>query len=124
MAVPAVDQGATYGEAVLWAYWLEVFTPSDLSDSMIISPDLATRFCLGLAHNGTVKATGELVDGEPLYELVPLPAGPSIHWTAVPPEMDPRIGVYSEAPRRGYPVAGTAGSQSRKAARTRRSRVG
>jgi hypothetical protein len=119
------DQGATYGEAVLWSYWLENFTPSDLSDSMIISPDLAYRFCLGLARNGTVRDTGERVDGEPLYQLVPLPKGPNIHWTDTPPEMDKRIGVYAEAPpRRGQPVPGTAGSQTRKAARVHRSRVG
>jgi hypothetical protein len=39
--------------------------------------------------------------------------------------MDKRIGVYAEAPpRRGQPVPGTAGSQTRKAARVHRSRVG
>lgn len=118
---PVVDEGASYSEAVWWAYFLELFGPRDLAGSMFISWELARRFCLGLRANGTVRKVDE-VDGEPLYELIPLPKGPTIHFTQTPPERA-TPGVYSEA-QKSRQVSGMTGGASLRARRQNRSVVG
>lgn len=106
----------------MWARWLQVWTPRELAESMAISPQLGERFCRALEFNGTARDTGARMGDEPIWEYVPLPPGPRHHPTHLPPELA-TPGVYSEAPRRGMPVGGTAYISPR-SSRTRRSRVG
>lgn len=123
------DEGfVTYAEARDWFVWLRpLFTPHDLANAMAISLDLAIRFCRAGEVHGILEDTGASLNGsgmeERIYGYVPLPPGPTVHPTRLP-EWVTTPGVYSEAPRRGMPVAGTSSHGSERVRRRKRSIVG
>lgn len=100
--------GPTYAEARQWIVWLRNFTPSDLSDSMAVHPEVAMKFIKAAVWHGIIEDSGDQINGtgpaESIYSYVPLPPGPKEHltWT---PEWRSTEGCYSWAPRnRGMPV--------------------
>lgn len=92
----------TYDEARHWSYWLRIFTKSDLANAMGVHPDAVDGFIIGLQRNGTVEDTGDRVNGtgpeEAILALVPLPPGPTHHFTR-DPEWKTAPGVGELAPR-------------------------
>lgn len=96
----------TYAETRLWAVWLQTFTPSDLARSMGVPVESIEGFIFGLQFNGTIMDTGDSINGtgpsEQIYTFVPLPLGPTHHFTREPEWRSP--GCYSLAPRRGLAV--------------------
>lgn len=99
----------TYDESRMWTYWLRVFAPSDLAASMGVPVEAIEGFLIGLQRNGTIEDTGDRINGtgpeEPIFSFVPLPPGPTEHFTKEPPETLRRIGCYELAPsNRGMPI--------------------
>lgn len=124
--------GPTYDEARMWVYWLGahdgLFSATELADSMAVTVESAAGFVIGLKRAGTIRDTGMRINGsgppEPLYELVPLPPGPTEHPTHLAPENDGRLGCYVEAPRRGMPVPGTTSHGTKRTRKRNKSVVG
>lgn len=97
----------TYDETRLWTYWYRLFTPSDLADTMGVPSEAIEGFLIGLQRNGTIEDTGDyLVNGhgpEPILAFVPLPPGPSQHFTKTPEWQVYPCGADAP-PNRGMPV--------------------
>lgn len=97
----------TYDETRLWTYWLRIFTPSDLADTMGVPVEAVEGYIRGLRFNGTIEDTGDIVNGsgpaEKIYSFIPLPPGPTEH-----PTKQPEWQVYpcgaDAPPNRGMPV--------------------
>lgn len=108
----------SYDETRLWTYWLRVFTPSDLAETMAVPVEAIEGFIVGLQRNGTIEDTGDMVNGsgppEKVYSFIPLPPGPTEHFTR-PPEWQNTPGVGELAPaNRGMPVRIRSERQMRK----------
>lgn len=97
----------SYDETRLWTYWLRVFTPSDLAETMGVPVEAIQGFIIGLERNGTIEDTGDWVNGsgprEKIYSFVPLPEGPNHHPYRLP-EWLQAPGIGELAPRRGEQV--------------------
>jgi hypothetical protein len=112
---------ANYDDARALFPWLGEFTAADLAAWLYIDEDMARRF-VALAssplHGGRTRpepiievvGAGENGDG-PLYRYRPLPPAPTDHPHMTPPELWASTGAYSEAPVRGYPIAGSGQSE-------------
>jgi hypothetical protein len=108
-----------YAECRTWARWLGVFTASDLANVMGVSVEVGERGVTALLHHGICERTGEFLDGpdgelEEIIGYVPLPDGPSEHWTDIPPEI--QVGYTEILSPRGVPVTlgvNTSGKSSR-----------
>lgn len=82
----------TYDEFRYWARQLNVFTATELADVLGEVPyELGVQGCKALLYHGLVQDLDVDVDGphgrEPLYEYAPMPKGPKVHHTEVPPEI-------------------------------------
>jgi hypothetical protein len=115
--------GPTYAEARQWIVWLKVVTVRELADVMAVDDLVAEIFIRAAEWHGIIRNGGVTPSGEQLFSYVPLPRGPREHVTLTPPEVI-TPGVYSEAPRRGFPIAGTSSQGTRRAVLRRRSTVG
>lgn len=96
------ETGVTYSEVRDWAWWLQVFTASDLADAMACDVSIAQRGINALLYHGTCYDTGDEIGQESIISYTPLPPGPTHHFTH-PPEW--RTCVQDLVPpHRGMPV--------------------
>jgi hypothetical protein len=91
----------TYSEARTWFEWLQVFTTGDVADSMGIDEVVAQRYVRAGVWHGIIYLAAE---EEGIYEYVPLPPGPTHHFTQLPEWQLRSIGCGELAPVRGLPI--------------------
>lgn len=80
----ASPAAVSYGEVRAWAYWLRIFTASDLADAMGVTTELGDRGVRALLWHGIAEDTGDWVGGERIIQMLPLPPGPRVHETQAP----------------------------------------
>lgn len=120
--------GVTYAEIRQTAVYLRLFTARDLAAVMRVDLEVGKRGVKALRWHGIIEPTGDFAptqngDGpEAIWRYKPLPPGPRIHHTKVPPE---RVVGYTEilSPR-GVTVAGISGGTTKGVRKTKRSTVG
>lgn len=122
----------TYDETRLWVSWVRVFTPSDLSDTMGVEPEVIEGFIKGLLQNESIEDTGDRVNGHPnrpveaiyTYRDFQAPADPRNHPHGRSPEEIAvmQMGGWDILSPRGMPVRIRTERDQRKAASTPGSR--
>lgn len=97
----------SYDETRLWVYWYNTFTPSQLADGMGCPVESILRHLAEMLHRGTIEDTGDYMNGdgpkEPILTFVPLPLGPTNHFTEQP-EWQATPGAGGWAQKRGQMV--------------------
>lgn len=92
------------------ARWLGFFTAQDLADALRVPVELADKFVTALLYHEQIEDTGEVYDGpdglESVYEMPPLPPGPTEHPHATPVEIMAvlAMGGFELFNERGMPV--------------------
>lgn len=100
------DAGVSYAEARVWIVWLQLFTVSDLADSMYCDHTVAESMVKAAVWNQIIEDTGDRMDGpygeETIWSYIPLPPGPNEHPHKTPPEK--LVGYDEVLCPRGLPV--------------------
>lgn len=94
-----------YSEARTWLEWIRVMTIADLAEEMWVSHDEAAALMNAALWHGIICDTDDVDEGNVIYEYVPIPPGPTHHFTHQPEWQNRAIGCGELAPRnRGMPV--------------------